>query len=107
MRDMPSRVRLDPDYNGHQRQVVGWASDVPVDDEHGWTEYVRADLSDALLREAMEALEEIAVRDSLPTPSFGGVKLGQYAYINRAGPLAEIAHATLAKLRAHLEGEKE
>lgn len=71
------------------------------------TEYTRADLSDALLREAVEALEEIAVRDSLPTPSFGGVKLGQYAYINRAGPLAEIARATLAKLRAHLEGETE
>lgn len=70
------------------------------------TTYIRADLADALLREAAEALEEIAVRDSLPTPSFGGVKPGQYAYINRAGPLAEIAHATLAKLRAHLGEDK-
>lgn len=63
--------------------------------------------TDALLREAAEALEEIAVRDSLPTPSFGGVKPGQYAYINRAGPLAEIACATLAKMKAHLKGEQQ
>lgn len=109
MRDMPSRVRLDPDYNGHQRQVVGWASDVPVDDEHGWTEYVRADLSDALLREAMEALGKLhhavcgetgfaqCVRDDSKT-------LYPWPALDVAD---HAARATLAKLWAHLEGEKE
>jgi hypothetical protein len=38
--NMPDRVKLDPDYNGHDGQVVGWASD-KVDE--GWPEYVRAD----------------------------------------------------------------
>ena len=91
MSDMPSRVRLDPDYNGHQRQVVGWASDVPVDDEHGWTEYVRADLSDALLREAMEAL---------------GAALLWTDEEHDVADFRDAACATLDKMRAHL-GEKE
>ena len=97
MSDMPSRVRLDPDYNGHQRQVVGWASDVPVDDEHGWTEYVRADLPDALLREAMGALEN--AMGHLDTP----ISRRKIGIDPNAGWLLD-ARATLAKLRAHLEG---
>lgn len=66
----------------------------------------RLEAQEALLREAMAALEEIEARDKLPTPSYGRVTPGQYAYVHRAGPFAEIARATLAKLRAHM-GETE
>lgn len=68
--------------------------------------YVRADLSDALLREAMEALgmavddldEWVACGDSLDQAGFN---------MDGTADCAERARATLAKLRAHLEGEKE
>ena len=72
----------------------------------GLTEYIRADLSDALLREAMEALgmavddldEWVACGDSLAQAGFN---------MDGTADCAERARATLAKLRAHLEGEKE
>ena len=67
---------------------------------------VRADLSDALLREAVEALgmavddldEWVACGDSLAQAGFN---------MDGTADCAERARATLAKLRAHLEGEKE
>ena len=66
-------------------------------------EYTRADLSDALLREAMEALgmavddldEWVACGDSLAQAGFN---------MDGTADCAERARATLAKLRAHLEG---
>lgn len=74
----------------------------------GLTEYVRADLSDALLREAMEALGKLhhavcgetgfaqCVRDDSKT-------LYPWPALDDAD---EIARATLAKLRAHLGEDK-
>ena len=104
MSDMPSRVRLDPDYNGHQRQVVGWASDVPVDDEHGWTEYVRADLSDALLREAVAVLDWYAENSRLARLIHSEGDKGRNAIAQDGG---KSARATLAKLRSHMGGNHE
>lgn len=41
--EMPEMVRLDPDYAGFGRQVVGWADDAE-DAPQDWPEYIRADL---------------------------------------------------------------
>ena len=68
------------------------------------TEYVRADLSDALLREAMGALS--TAMTSLRHQRSCGY-LGGYGYCTCGTDAAdEQARATLAKLKAHL-GEKE
>ena len=69
------------------------------------TEYVRADLSDALLREAMEAL--LAAADEL---DFAWCEVDELTSVlsrenkSNVGVVANRARATLAKLRAHLEG---
>lgn len=70
------------------------------------TEYTRADLSDALLREAMEALgmavddldEWVACGDSLAQAGFN---------MDGTADCAERARATLAKLRSHMGGNHE
>jgi hypothetical protein len=38
MADMPKIVRLDPDYSGHEDQVIGWAGENAPDT---WPQYVR------------------------------------------------------------------
>ena len=63
------------------------------------TEYVRADLSDALLREAMEALE----RTDNASPD--GTQDDRQIVMNFMATLDE-NRATLAKLREHLEEPK-
>ena len=69
----------------------------------------RADLSDALLREAVEALGKLHHAVCGDTGFAHCVRLDSgMAYPWPALDDAdEIARATLAKLRAHLEGEKE
>ena len=70
------------------------------------TEYTRADLSDALLREAVEALgmavddldEWVACGDSLAQAGFN---------MDGTADCAERARATLAKLRSHMGGNHE
>jgi len=61
----------------------------------GSTTYIRADLSDALLREAMAALHQYV--NDMRYPPERDSRDRRIAW----------AQATLAKLRAHLEGEKE
>jgi hypothetical protein len=46
----------------------------------------------------VDALEKIRDGDALPTPSTGGMPPGQYAFIRRAGPWAQIAIAALAAM---------
>ena len=72
---------------------------------HQQVEYVRADLSDALLREAMEALGKLHHAVCCETGFVHCVRLDSgLAYPWPALDDAdEIARATLAKLRAHLE----
>ena len=41
--DMPERVRLDPDHNGYDTQVVGFADG--AEDTEDWPLYIRADLA--------------------------------------------------------------
>ena len=61
---------------------------------------VRADLSDALLREAMEVLEYLAGENR------DDVRVALAGNPTRTTAVFDAASATLAKLRAHL-GEKE
>jgi len=102
MSDAPDRIWAVPEYNC----TVYMSGNSPITAQTGPFEhrlhgqaaaYVRADLSDALLREAMEALEN--AMGHLDTP-ISRRKIG-------IDPNAEwllAARATLAKLRAHLEG---
>lgn len=62
---MPDRVHLDPDYHGWTNQVVGWADGNEAQGIDEWPLYVRADLTtpdtrDALIKELVGALDEIA-----------------------------------------------
>ncbi len=43
MSNMPDRVRLDPDFNGWEDQVIGWAEDNITEDEVDWPVYIRLD----------------------------------------------------------------
>ena len=79
------------------------------------TEYTRADLSDALLREAMEALGGVMTACDqgrmVAKTGVGGMTIeanirGSVYMGVPAWPIEE-ARATLAKLRAHFDGEKE
>lgn len=79
------------------------------------TTYIRADLADALLREAMEALGGVMTACDqgrmVAKTGVGGMTIeanirGSVYMGVPAWPIEE-ARATLAKLRAHLDGEKE
>ena len=75
----------------------------------GSTTYIRADLSDALLREAMEALGKLHHAVCGETGFAQCVRVdSKTLYPWPALDVADhAARATLAKLRQHLEGEKE
>ena len=63
MTDAPKRIRIDPDYNGWDSQVIGWDSDRRDDQgrhfaESDWPEYLRADLIDM---DVLRRVEKILV----------------------------------------------
>lgn len=74
--DMPERVRLDPDHNGYETQVIGFADG--MEDTEDWPLYVRADLS----RPRVKLLEWIAVATGYEADSLVGEyevqKFGEY-----------------------------
>lgn len=82
MRDAPDRIWIDLERTP-SRHTCSPSEATPHD-----VEYVRADLSDALLREAMEAL---------------GAALLWTDEEHDVADFRDAARATLAKLRAHLE----
>lgn len=57
MSDAPERIAVWPDFVGHPSMTGQWSANTHPDNA---VAYVRADLSDALLREAMAALKSIA-----------------------------------------------
>ena len=102
MSDAPERIAVWPDFVGHPSMTGQWSANTHPDNA---VAYVRADLSDALLREAMDALgmavddldEWVACGDSLAQAGFN---------MDGTADCAERARATLAKLRQHLEESK-
>ncbi len=86
MSDAPSRIMAWPDYPDGW-MTGSWSANQYHTDLA--VPYMRADLSDALIREAVAALE------------------GVIHVADRDTDIFNAARATLAKLRAHLEGEKE
>lgn len=58
----PERIRIDPEYDGWNEQVIGWAVGNLVEDMADWPEYVHAETVATLIAQARaEALEEAAV----------------------------------------------
>lgn len=55
MSDAPERIAVWPDFVGHPSMTGQWSANTHPDNA---VAYVRADLSDALLREAMAALDD-------------------------------------------------
>ncbi len=53
--DAPERIAVWPDFVGHPSMTGQWSANTHPDNA---VAYVRADLSDALLREAMAALDD-------------------------------------------------
>lgn len=49
---IPERVRLDPEYEGYEEQVIGWASERAPKD---WPEYVRTDVALAMDAKLIQA----------------------------------------------------
>ena len=105
MSDAPERIAVWPDFVGHPSMTGQWSANTHPDNA---VAYVRADLSDALLREAMEALGKLHHAVCGETGFAHCVRLDSgLAYPWPALDDAdEPALATLAKLRAHL-GEME
>jgi hypothetical protein len=107
MSDAPERIAVWPDFVGHPSMTGQWSANTHPDNA---VAYVRADLSDALLREAVEALDD--ARQSLVDSSEEIAELRltlsktdlELPWLSDAIDKQTIA---LAKLRAHLEGEKE
>ncbi|MCT4611317.1 MAG: hypothetical protein N4A70_19175 [Pelagimonas sp.] len=65
---MPERVKLDPDYNGHDSQVIGWAHDAVEDD---WPEYIRADaITPQIAAKTLLAAEESFLSGGPATEQF-------------------------------------
>jgi hypothetical protein len=97
---IPDRVKLDPDFNGFQRQVIGWASEkAPAE----WPEYRRADLpptfSACLAHPEIKALVEAAEQatDMLKNCTFQTMYMrGQY--VDREEVVAR-AREALARLK--------
>lgn len=102
MSDAPERIAVWPDFVGHPSMTGQWSANTHPDNA---VAYVRADLSDALLREAVEALGKLHHAVCCETGFAHCVRLDSgLAYPWPALDDAdEIARATLAKLRAHLE----
>ena len=113
MRDAPDRIWAVPEYNC----TVYMSGNSPITAQtgpfehrlHGKAiEYVRADLSDALLREAMEALQWLREVTEPPDRNCSCHRSAPCGWCEQHAAVAE-AHeetrATLAKLLAHL-GEK-
>ena len=74
MTDAPKRIRIDPDYNGWDSQVIGWDSDRRDDQgrhfaESDWPEYLRADLIDMDVLRRVEA----ALKDSFSISRAQGI----------------------------------
>ena len=105
MSDLPARIAVWPDFVGHPSMTGQWSANTHPDNA---VAYVRADLSDALLREAMEVLGKLHHAVCGETGFAHCVRLDSgLAYPWPALDDAdETARATLAKLRAHL-GEME
>ena len=103
MSDVPKRIAVWPDFVGHPSMTGQWSANTHPDNA---VAYVRADLSDALLREAMEALGKLHHAVCGETGFAHCVRLDSgMAYPWPALDDAdETARATLAKLRAHLDG---
>ena len=112
MSDLPARIAVWPDFVGHPSMTGQWSANTHPDNA---VAYVRADLSDALLREAMEALGGVmAACDHgrlVATTGVGGMTIeanirGSVYMGVPAWPIEE-ARATLAKLRSHMGGNHE
>ncbi len=106
MSDAPERIAVWPDFVWHPSMTGQWSANTHPDNA---VAYVRADLSDALLREAMEALGKLHHAVCGETGFAQCVRVdSKTLYPWPALDVADhAARATLAKLRQHLEGEKE
>ena len=105
MSEAPERIWAVPEYNC----TVYMSGNSPITAQTGPFEhrlhgqaaaYVRADLSDALLREAMEVLDWYAENSRLARLIHSEGDKGRNAIAQDGG---KQARATLAKLREHLE----
>ena len=114
MSDAPERIWAVPEYNC----TVYMSGNSPITAQTGpfehrlhgrATGYVRADLSDALLREAMEVLGKLHHAVCGETGFAHCVR--DHSKTIYPWPALDVADhaalATLAKLRAHFDGEKE
>ena len=101
MSDAPERIAVWPDFVGHPSMTGQWSANTHPDNA---VAYVRADLSDALLREAADVLGWYDEQSRLARLIHSEGDAGRQAIAADGGGRAS---ATLAKLRAHLEGEKE
>ena len=106
MSDAPERIAVWPDFVGHPSMTGQWSANTHPDNA---VAYVRADLSDALLREAMEVLGKLHHAVCGETGFAHCVRLDSgLAYPWPALDDAdENARATLAKLRSHMGGNHE
>ena len=108
MSDAPERIAVWPDFVGHPSMTGQWSANTHPDNA---VAYVRADLSDALLREAMEALADFA------EAKFDALRTHRAAHpADEPDPVTDAetvwayqddARATLAKLRSHMGGNHE
>ena len=91
MSDVPERIAVWPDFVGHPSMTGQWSANTHPDNA---VAYVRADLSDALLREAMAVLHQYI--SDMRYPPERDSRDRRIAW----------AQATLAKLRAHMGEDK-
>ena len=104
MSDVPKRIAVWPDFVGHPSMTGQWSANTHPDNA---VAYVRADLSDALLREAMEALQWLREVTEPPDRNCSCHRSAPCGWCEQYAAVAEAheeARATLAKLRAHLDG---
>lgn len=96
MSDAPERIAVWPDFVGHPSMTGQWSANTHPDNA---VAYVRADLSDALLREAAEVLDWYAENSRLARLIHSEGDKGRNTIAQDGG---KQARATLAKLREHL-----
>lgn len=107
MSDAPDRIAAWPDFDGQYSVTGQWSTNTHPENA---VAYVRADLSDALLREAVEALQWLREVTEPPDRNCSCHRSAPCGWCEQHAAVAE-AHeetrATLAKLRSHMGGNHE
>ena len=102
MTDAPKRIRIDPDYDGWNGQVIGFDADRQDDQgenfaEPDWPEYIRADLIDM---DVLKRLEDrlTKIHENLSLMATGMVSRIDNTLSNTKLALTDL-HAMMEKLK--------